>query len=88
MPTQKITNEQVLRAASRLEAGEPQGNVARSYGVTARGLRLRLAALNLPGGKRGRPKYVPLNHCRTCRCRVPGATTTAAATEPEEGQDA
>lgn len=67
----KVSDEQVRQAAERIASGELQRDVARSVGITGRGLRLRLAALGLSGGKRGRRPSVRLNHCRTCRCKEP-----------------
>lgn len=70
MSVQKLSDADVLAIYRRLTAGERQGAVAREYGVTTRAVRLRLHTAGLEGGKRGRPKLMPLSHCRTCRCKA------------------
>lgn len=64
----KATDGDVRSASVLLEAGETQDAVASVLGITPRALRLRLSALGLPSGQRGRPRVPRMKHCPTCRC--------------------
>jgi hypothetical protein len=76
----RVTDAQVIEASERISRGVLQKTVAQDLGITGRALRMRLVRLELPRGKRGRPKMVRLQHCRTCQCK-----TTASAAPAGEG---
>lgn len=68
MPRQIMTDDDVRAAAQRIAGGEFQRAVAAAYGISHRGLRLRLVALGLGARPPSRLTLPRARHCPSCSC--------------------